>query len=31
MKLCQAHGWLSGDRLIFTTDSGVMFDGMLEK
>jgi WD40 repeat protein len=25
------NGWLSGDRLIFTTDSGVMFDGVLEK
>jgi WD40 repeat protein len=25
------NGWLSGDRLIFTTDSGVMFEGALEK
>ncbi|MFL6331967.1 MAG: WD40 repeat domain-containing protein [Pyrinomonadaceae bacterium] len=25
------NGWLSGDRLIFTTDSGVMFDGLLFK
>lgn len=25
------NGWLSGDRLIFTADSGVMFDGLLEK
>lgn len=25
------NGWLGGDRLIFTTDSGVMFDGVLEK
>jgi WD40 repeat protein len=25
------NGWLSGDRLLFTADSGVMFDGMIEK